>query len=506
MVMHEVAVQAFHSRIEGAPLTLVQRTDEDFIAGVQADLATDEGNARLRSQAPAKKDGALELFQPVHRAFTLALAEVFCKEPGFPRLDPAKIESAGLVVRRVRVLPATDRSVVEAWMKSPDGKKRWTVLRTAEEKDRDPDPKRRSKRTAGNAEIDRLLAAFLPADDAEEHVTSLFIAPRDLCSARKRTLLYGLVPTASADTSEVPEIKYDAADLEQVVPDFLKQGPAQAMPSDIAGKTLDRYDADRLEGRPFMTMLALLTVALGLFPRSSSSGSPLAGQPLRTALDRLSIDGRPGGDFLAQAARVLVWRTDEKIHIPSAWPAVPADVKNQIRDAMGAAFQEQASKVVPNEGRFEVARAEYVARAFVRVKRPDGCPPVLVWGAESEPFRIRPWHASGPLPPHRVTLPDLVPDRLDEVKPNVAFVVPPKLAGFMNGNTAKALLKGSGGPGIPGLGWICGFNIPIITICAFIVLSIFLSLLHIIFWWLPFVKICIPFPSSLAMRLKERDS
>ena len=34
----------------------------------------------------------------------------------------------------------------------------------------------------------------------------------------------------------------------------------------------------------------------------------------------------------------------------------------------------------------------------------------------------------------------------------------------------------------------------LITICAFIVLNIFLSLLNIIFFWLPFVKICVPFP------------
>ena len=43
-------------------------------------------------------------------------------------------------------------------------------------------------------------------------------------------------------------------------------------------------------------------------------------------------------------------------------------------------------------------------------------------------------------------------------------------------------------------GMICGFSIPIITLCAFIVLQIFLVLLHILFFWLPFVRICIPIP------------
>jgi hypothetical protein len=43
-----------------------------------------------------------------------------------------------------------------------------------------------------------------------------------------------------------------------------------------------------------------------------------------------------------------------------------------------------------------------------------------------------------------------------------------------------------------GAGVICTMSIPIITICALMVLWIFLALLNIIFWWLPFVRICFP--------------
>jgi hypothetical protein len=41
----------------------------------------------------------------------------------------------------------------------------------------------------------------------------------------------------------------------------------------------------------------------------------------------------------------------------------------------------------------------------------------------------------------------------------------------------------------------CGgleLSIPIITIVAMIILFVFISLLNIIFWWIPFVKICLP--------------
>ena len=41
---------------------------------------------------------------------------------------------------------------------------------------------------------------------------------------------------------------------------------------------------------------------------------------------------------------------------------------------------------------------------------------------------------------------------------------------------------------------LCSFSIPIITICALIVLMIFVALLNIIFWWMPFLKICLPKP------------
>ena len=46
------------------------------------------------------------------------------------------------------------------------------------------------------------------------------------------------------------------------------------------------------------------------------------------------------------------------------------------------------------------------------------------------------------------------------------------------------------------IGWICSFSLPAITICAFIVLSIFLGLLNLIFSWLAFIKICIPYPKK----------
>jgi hypothetical protein len=76
----------------------------------------------------------------------------------------------------------------------------------------------------------------------------------------------------------------------------------------------------------------------------------------------------------------------------------------------------------------------------------------------------------------------------------------------MSGSTLDGLSSGTPPPksGIQ-LNWICGFSIPLITICAFFVLNIFLSLLNIVFFWLPFIKICIPFPMPSPANSGDTD-
>ena len=105
------------------------------------------------------------------------------------------------------------------------------------------------------------------------------------------------------------------------------------------------------------------------------------------------------------------------------------------------------------------------------------------------------WYAPSDAPPAVIPLPDVL-DRnaLKSLKPNVAFAVPKKLMDVLQGDP-KDLMEGKGG-GSSGvaLDWICSFSLPIITLCAFIVLNIFLQLFDLIFRWLLFIKICIPIP------------
>src|SRR5207249_934447 len=134
-------------------------------------------------------------------------------------------------------------------------------------------------------------------------------------------------------------------------------------------------------------------------------------------------------------------------------------------------------------------KRRYRLRAFVRVRQDDGCPPVTYWSDYSEPFTIAPWYESGDAPPVVIQLPDPT-DRnfLRNLKPNVAFAVPEGLQAVLNGNSPKQFLDGNGkqGSGAGGIDWLCQFNLPIITLCAFIVLNIFLQLFDIVFRWMLF--------------------
>jgi hypothetical protein len=85
---------------------------------------------------------------------------------------------------------------------------------------------------------------------------------------------------------------------------------------------------------------------------------------------------------------------------------------------------------------------------------------------------------------------------LRKLRKNVSFLLSNELRQQMNRVTGlQDALNGSftDGGGLQ-LGMICSFSIPIITICALIVLMIFINLLNIVFWWMPFLKICFPIP------------
>ena len=94
---------------------ILQMHDDDFPAHFLQDLLTQGSPATsstppVSSAQPVTVQAPLKhalLFQPVQRMLSVALVDLNCNSPGFPRVDPTRVLSAGMVVRRVaRCSPA----------------------------------------------------------------------------------------------------------------------------------------------------------------------------------------------------------------------------------------------------------------------------------------------------------------------------------------------------------------------------------------------------------------
>jgi hypothetical protein len=176
--------------------------------------------------------------------------------------------------------------------------------------------------------------------------------------------------------------------------------------------------------------------------------------------------------------------------MPLAWPAIDADTGARLTGLAIACLGPRFAQLAPPAPKFDVLSAQYAVRAFIRVRGHESCPPKLVWSEYSENFRILPWWESDG-PAAKIALPDI--SDLKKIKPSVAVQMPATIANLLKGDPKK-LAEGDGENNPIGLAWICSFSIPAITICAFIVLSIFLALLNLIFGWLAWIKLCIPIP------------
>jgi uncharacterized protein (DUF934 family) len=152
------------------------------------------------------------------------------------------------------------------------------------------------------------------------------------------------------------------------------------------------------------------------------------------------------------------------------------------------------------------------------------CEPVHgeVMSAPTEPFQMAGFFdPDAPARPIRIGLPvDTTPAGLRKFDKNTAFVISDTLCGQirrMKGLTFgdlvlsvlpwpfhKDLAGDEGGPcktdGGLSLGMICSLSIPIITLCALILLIIMVSLFDIIFRWLPYFIICFPIPGLKAKK------
>lgn len=528
---HDIVVRGVDMEgVESKKPLLLQMHDDDFPGRFLQDLANPDQPAI--SSTMLLNTPQDPLFQPVQRMLNVALVKLSCNSLSYPRVDPTRILSAGLVIRRV-VRKAginggaaiEDPNTLSAWMRSSSGQFQWVVL-TPDQEELDPDPTLRPQLFSGQPELDRQLAALTLASAKTESTTAAFAIPPDTSAKLCRTVLYAVIPTASSEVSDAqpklpPRIDRDA--LTAALPGFLRCG-ALAPTAPLPGTTIDfRWMSDDFLNtayppsvafspsasqsavtpngtlqpfRLFTTSLLMLHSVFGAFDGNAE------GQKILSILNQYNVTfgtypnttTQSMGDFFEDAKACLLDRTLSSLLMPTLWDAIGSNPSGgcDLVDALVAALTPRSKSMLAPQGRFQDATRQYRLRMFFRIKgETPACPAELVWSEYSDPFRIAAWHEGSQRSHPPVPLPDIT--KMNP-KPNCSFQVPGSLMGAMQGSSMSGLMNGSGGGAAMSLDWICGFNIPLITICAFFVLNIFLSLLNIVFFWLPFIKVCIPFP------------
>ena len=531
MVRHDISVQGVD--LKGVPQNrpaLLQMNDDDFPKAFLRDLAAiplppslaPKPDPFVMNVAPqpaqlsstqslpiAGSSTPITLYQPVTRVTHLVMVQLCCESPGYPRVDPKRVLSAGLVIRRVPLAggPAIADS---AWMRNPQGQFGW-VPRVVSQSDDDPDPTRRPQLQSGRPELDQLLAAQALATALTESTTPAFVAAPDICNAAQRTLVYAVIPTASSEAStlQAPSVSpLDGDTISQILPTLLQAGSHVAPQADNCVDyhyMSDEYAKSKNASDfiVFSTTLRMLYTVFDAFDPKNPQA-----QALFALLNQFSVtmkDGctTPMGDFYQEAATALIDYDPQSgqrvpsLQMPHAWHCFTGPEETELLNVMAPLLRSQGTTSSTPEGRFQDSTRLYRARLFFRIKSENPqCPPELVWSCFSDPFRIGAWYESAGRAVAPIPLPDpFDKNALSSAKPTAAFAVPARLMNAMNSASLTNLMNGQApsGGGV-GLGWICSFSIPIITICAFFVLNIFLSLLNIVFFWMAFIKICIPIP------------
>ena len=453
-------------------------------------------------QSPAPQ--TLKLYQPIHGHFHLVAAALVCRVPGFPdhEVEPAQEEKVSFVLRRVGTTGEL------AWSNDPVRGRAWVS-------------------TDNNA-----LAPY-----EERHA----LAPLNFTVAGRRRRLYvGLVPTATRDTYRVTPVAnpYPTAGA--------GGAPLDTRPTEVVARIVDALAsiADLRTAPPAeAAQFALLDFADFLKTHLDAptwnvlfgATRPSAAGPRQTLYDRLStpVGSTPLRDALLSALAQTDAITGESSAQPVFPPTLATDVQAAARilvtpgeQPRGNALRQMIVAVLPAAG--ASTRSEGQEAASVEVPKLATVP--ALDGDAPPRFRVRCIYerpACGPLHPPllskptetfvlaqffdfdapsrpiRIPLPiDTSIKDLRKFRKNVSFVISEQLKNQMNQvKSLKDVMDGNlAGPdsATAGFGLICSFSMPIITICALIVLMISISLLNIIFWWAPFFRICFPFPKKAS--------
>ncbi len=495
-----------------------------------AELLARKESFRVRpSGAPADWSASLpqlKLYQPVHGHFYLVAASLVCRIAGLPdrTIDTANNERAGFVLRRYNPNDGSEM----AWVNDPVNGKGWQSVA----------PRNGDYNYLANSE--ELLPMFPVNFKMHGH---------------KRRLLVGLIPTSSRETYKAapnlpPQEPMLAGDDVRLAKDpegdtrlleletkftsqfrELKQmAQDEARPATFPGPALSsaetaRRAAAREAQEKDVSRFMLLDLAEfisknlpGLW-NQISAGANLAGKgPEARVIQTLTTHHVEGsGTPTLRDALITALADWDKITLetdsPNPAPVLPYNLKRSdlneaglaslvgnLKDLLASQKSTPANKV-PFASDLALPKLDTGGTALYRLRcvfqRPN-CGPFQadLVSQPTQPFVLAPFFDfDAPARPIRISLPvDTSIAGLRKFNKNVGFMISDQLRGQLERATdLKKALDGNLASGEEfDLGTLCSFSIPIITICAMIVLMIFINLLNFVFWWIPILKICIP--------------
>ena len=463
----------------------------------------------------------LKLYQAFHGDFNLVAASLVCRKPGMPdhTVEPGDEESVSFVMRRVE-RDADGGAIEFAWVDDgvENGRPRHAWLPVPAEGERavaageQTFPMFPMSYTRG-IQPRRLFAGVVPVSSGETFKSAGHLEPFperpgtepgaaalaeddarwvefDRLVVHPLADLTDPVRTSGLTADDLVEasqfLLLDFADfLQRYLPAFWAALRSGTRPAPTAQAALyDLLDAAVAPGMPAWRVALVNAWDQALRIAGEEGPDPtldvsIKGTPLKVDVPE---DQAPAGDSLQERVRAL---------LPPGAPAAEAAEAAEAAGAVGSTIDEPVAKLEPT------GQAEYRIRCVYRRPRCEPLPVDLV-SDPTDDFVISPlFDPDAPVRQIRIPLPiDTSVRDLRKFRNNVGFVLSNQMRAQMNRVTdLKKALDGDLGEAEEwDLGMLCQLSIPIITICALMLLFVILGLLNIVFFWMPFFRICLPIP------------
>lgn len=550
---HGIRVTAPYYAASSDGTMLHRYLDDQFIDRFQREASTGKLAGRsaqrwLTDDRFGKDRVVLRL--PIHRTFYVVSCEVSCDRQGQPALDPARIVSAGLVVRKgtphnYQTWQVRD-GVAIGWRpanaidheQEPDHYRRLVKRGFIKSKPRTPPYSGEqthplhtqlvNTQTEQHSRNHTLLFGYLPlsgsveaslASEVEDNTTSAAAATQVSATGQ---LAEHEWPFGSWDgendrpacdcTGQLSEVVDEIAQhfqwQEQTGLQVDSGVPTRAF-AGLLRTLMQRYqvfDASIEDNEALRYLLSQIyfydgiLVNVGVAGDASTLGRPV----VETLLHYLQTHRDDLFEWLAELDRQDNLRLKAGQAPLVNLPVLPGTTKDlYVRENQAANLREQLvlraeqaeqliEKSLPLPRYTQGKEDYYFVVPFVRYRNDCG-DEAIAWGSPSQTFRVASPLDAEAARPVVIQLPEFQDLKRGFAK-GVTFLTPRSMAEALNSVVPDMEFKKQNKKNRLDacLGFSISFSIPIITICAMILLMIILNLLNLIFFWLPWAFLQLP--------------